>query len=518
MLKSVALALSAAALLCACDEKKEEAASTTSSSTTSPPSDSATTPIKTTPEKPPTRKSLAEALAPFDGALDLSGAKEIEPPEKPLAWSIPEGCKLGYQANAFFSLRSVSATNKGKKEELSASARRPHGMTVEADYDLERGGPANWQLSHGDIVISHTNKKVRRAPAVQPAGSTAKVWLSHEDGVIEEVQGPTATWSAFGTYPGTVLFFPAIPEVMGEERDWRVKFHVKGSGLKVESERGSTKLPPNSSAPEPRARIFTAQVTIDRWIELRGQRVALLELKSKFGEGIKRNEDGTLKGRDVSLFIGGGQYLDGEQYGHYLITEEGQLLAARFTTTQLSTMFVGFGKGHVLVQATEGDYETRMIRGCKEDALVAKSFDRARSPEERALMIWAKVRDSTISDKIDEPLEPLFAPEVWAAHGDRIKSSLDAMVARFGIYSLGAPELAYELDAKDGTVRAVMTGNARYYRSLTNTSRQTLHVVVNFRIDDGEPRITSVGIDTRKKDGDWEVFEISNDRLHMSDR
>ena len=158
------------------------------------------------------------------------------------------------------------------------------------------------------------------------------------------------------------------------------------------------------------------------------------------------------------------------------------------------------------------------LRAAACSGITAAPFDRTRSPEELALTVWTKVRNSIVSDKIDEPLEPLFAPEVWAAHGDKIEKSLDAMVSRFGVYALGSPELAYEIDADEGTVRAVMTGNAQYYKSLTDQSRMTLHVVVNFRVEDGAPRITQVGIDTLKKERDWELFEISKDRLHMDER
>lgn len=510
-----ALALSAAALLLACDEKKKGAASTTS--TTSAATSSSGEDNKKSAGQEPARRSLAEALEPFKGALDVSDAKEVDPPEKPLAWNIPEQCKLGYQVDATFSIGPPSGLDDEKKIDPDRVVMRTRGLNVEADFELERGGPADWQLSHGDIVIAHTSQDVRRAPSVQPAGSTAKVWLEHEDGFIEEVQGPTATWSAFGTYPGPVVFFPLIPKSVGEELDWKVKFHARGSGLKVEIERGSTTLPENTAAPEPREQIFPARVAIDRWITLGGERVAILYARFTIGEGLSRDKSGdTKEDEEVKAGSGPKQRVDGELRGDYLITEDGQLLAARFTSTQSSTL--SMGGGHALEQLIEGDYAARMVRGCDKNALTAAPFDRTRSPEELALTVWTKVRNSIVSDKIDEPLEPLFAPEVWAAHGDKIEKSLDAMVSRFGVYALGSPELAYEIDADEGTVRAVMTGNAQYYKSLTDQSRMTLHVVVNFRVEDGTPRITQVGIDTLKKERDWELFEISKDRLHMDER
>jgi hypothetical protein len=477
--RSATLALSAAALLFACDGKKEGAASTTSPATTAHTKPAPLTPY-TTPSTP-----LSEALAPFADAVELSSIEDAAPPDAPLVWSAPpEGCVLGYESLARGEVRVEGGDDSVKH------------IDYYSEFGLKRGEGVDIEVAPGKFLIANNaedaDKKQGSPTAVLPAGYAAPTMLSVSGGELAEVRGPTSTWSASGLYSGPVYFFPALPDHTalghGEERAWTFTWHARGSGQKVEAERGMTRIPRALSFMDPRPISKSATSKIERWLDLSGQRVALVSTRMDLAEA-----------PEPAFMPDGKRVLaqaQGEVIGHYLISAQGHLIAARVISNRDARMRGLDDPDKNTRRVAKFDATARLVSGCKgASAPVAKSLGRKESVEEQALMVWSKLRNTIVLERIEEPLEPLFTSELWEAHGDRIATALEEQVERQDVNAIGHLMMFRHITliARDGdTIVLSLPGETRATREDGERVVTTFEVEVTFEVIEEQPKIAKI--------------------------
>lgn len=507
-IRTIALALSAAALLLACDEKKKEAASTTSSSNTSidipeeqPPTDLAPYTTPTTP--------LADALAPLADAIDISSFEDAKPPEMPLEWAAPpEGCVLGYESLARGEVRVEGGDESVKK------------IDYYSEFGFRRAeGGAGIEVAPGKILITSRAEddsgKSNQPSAVLPSGYAAMTMLLPKSGELAEVRGPTSTWSASGLYSGPVYFFPALPDhtTLGHEKEraWTFTWHARGSGQKVEAERGMTRIPKTLNFMTPRPISKSATSKIERWLDVSGQRVALVSTRMGLTE------------KPEPAFMPDGKRVlaqaQGEVVGHYLVTTDGHLLAARVISNRDARMRGLDDPDQNSRRMAKFDASARLVSGCKgaDETVVAKSLGRQESMEDQALMVWSKLRNTVVLERISEPLEPLFTPEVWGAHGDRIASSLARLIERHDVNAIGHLMMFRHITSitRDGdNITLVLPGETRHTKEDGERVITTFQVKVSFRVIEDQPRIEEILITDPAGEPDRNtVLEISSKRI-----
>ena len=108
----------------------------------------------------------------------------------------------------------MNAPERETMEVDSKHMDRPRGIELNGGFTGEHRnqGGDRLVLTNTSLEMGHVIGERRNPPTQQEAGSLAEIRLSTDGRRWLEEDGPTALWSAFGTWPGLVLFFPALPE------------------------------------------------------------------------------------------------------------------------------------------------------------------------------------------------------------------------------------------------------------------------------------------------------------------
>ncbi len=436
----------------------------------------------------------------FKGMLgDVKIAESTKPTQK-LDWTVPQGCKLKYGSEAEMVL---SARMEGKADQMPSQ-----GMMIEGTFELGQGGKADLAVDYGDLRISHKNNGVKNPGAVQSKGTMAQTWLKKEGSALVEVDGPTGGWSAFGSYPGPVLFFPALPQDKTQV-SWPLTIHARGSGAGVEDKRGTIKLPEGMTAPEPKAFKPDAKVTVLRWVTVNGE--PAVALRAQWSDKSSDVREQKFPGQDQGMTNQITTQMGAT--GHYLVLANGRLLAARIdgdTQVQMKTDFPG-KDSMVMHQTHKLDASVRLLEGCAKDELALKDFDKTASPQEIALNKVVVLQKALFEGNFEAAAQA-FDPAIVQAHGPKLAQTLKAHTVRYGIRVFGSPEIAQKSSLEGDVVRLHLSGNALGYKTEPNNA-MTVHCVYKIRVKDGQAIITHLGADTSKRDADWELIEISPQRL-----
>ena len=511
------VAVWAAACLVACDAKQQQAASPGEEKAQATASGEEQAPRKTEPPKPYAMPDtpLVEALGLLAGAIDVSDFEDAEPPEKPLTWSAPpKGCALVYESLAQGEVSTEASSRAGVQSTTSH-------IDYYSEFWLEAGEGADLSVDTRAILVSKKGEGGEVVPAaVLPAGYAARTKLSIVNGALAEVDGPTSTWSSSGLYSGPVYFFPALPDhiASGHEkaREWTFVWHARGSGQRTEASRGMTRLPAGYDFMTPQPHSKPATTRIERWLASKssGQRVALVSMKMNLDETPSPAFDAAKRRVLAST--------QGAVSGLFLIDTNGTLLAAHVDSSRDARLkglddpdantrrVAKFGASARLVM--------RSGAGCEVKAPVAKSLQRERSQEERALLVWSKLRNTIVLEHLKkaQPLEPLFTAPVWEAHKDKIEPSLRAMVELHDANALGFLTMfrhVVDISSGDDLIEVKLTGESRMAGVDGKPTRVALTTRVSLRVVENQPRIERIRINKADDEAGEPIFEISPERI-----
>lgn len=218
-------------------------------------------------------------------------------------------------------------------------------MVIEGSWTARAAAPG-MILKNGELRFGQQSGSVRRAGEGQPAGSLAEIRLQTEGRAWTEVDGPTALWSAYGTWAGLTKFHPALPEAgaPGSSADWALQIHERGSGGRVEAERGSLEVPAGVEPPKPEVTELTARVTLERWIDLDGSSTAAVLRSWSEAEA---SED--MQVHEISQ-------------GQFVVLESGLLLHAELR--ERASFQIDGGGAQPVTFKVAVDGEARLVRGC----------------------------------------------------------------------------------------------------------------------------------------------------------
>ena len=300
---------------------------------------------KPQPEPSRTPDAARQATLP-DGLRSVVSAPALSsaPPQGALRYDIPDGCKLQYEVDGGFHMNPMT--------EQGVQGEGPR-MVVSQQFEMYRGGPADFEITWGDSTIADAAGSAERAPTA-PAGSLAKTWLEVSGDRVDEVQGPTAAWSAYGTFPGPVVFFPALPG--GSEVAWAPAVHAHGSGLAVEAVRGSATLPEGQPAPPTRRVPHEGTARLVEWVSIQGTPAAVITANWTANEATAA-EDPT-HGEVTSN-------QNAEHRGEYLVTADGRLLAG-WVDGRAHLQIAASGQAPALKLEVNVQGTIRLVQSCAE--------------------------------------------------------------------------------------------------------------------------------------------------------
>lgn len=417
---------------------------------------------------------------------------QADPVDAQLAYAVPDGCKLGYEVDAEFTM------GQGSDGKSPDGAER--GMQIEQRFHLSAGGSAGLQIDWGEITLGHVTDGVARPGSTVKPGALAPTLLKFESDRLVEVDGPTAAWSAFGTFPGPSLFFGALPRT---EVLWAPDIHAQGSGSAVEARRGTVDLKGNPP-PAPMKLPMTGTATFVKWVEIEGVRAAHFSATWSAETSSTANPDMGQKVDSDSKV---------EATSHYLVSESGRLLLAHVESRAEAKMSADF-MTEPLEQRIRLTGELRLTKNCADDDLTFPTPPTPPSPAERALAFLADHRNRLARGEWKAAAQD-YAPTVTQTRGaEEVAATLQAHFTRFGFESFGAPEIATETRVKDGgDVMVTLTGFAKNYDE--RSERMSIHTQVRVTFVEGAPRILFARAATTK--GGWNMsryFSISDERVH----
>lgn len=406
-----------------------------------------------------------------------------------IAWATP-ACPGTYQFDARVEMRLLGTT----PEESEKMAGMTDGLAVDgvATIRAREGGGA--VVRYGDIELGMMGGGVKRPGNVQPAGTLAETRLAVQGAQWVEDDGPTSLWSAFGSFPGLVLFFPALPG-SATSTAWTLTVHRQGDAASVEGARGSTSLPEGYAPPAPEPHDFAATVELDGWLDVAGVPVAVLSAKW--------TDVTTSDLEDVKVEAGVAFE------GRYAVLASGRLLHAHVEGTTDVAMS-GFMKDEPMKQQHRLVATARLTESCDGPVLAAPipAFD----PEAALLARHVELRNAIVAGDAKAIVAPL-APEIVRAHGrDAIVDLLRDHVRRLGPFALGTPEIDSQTQRDGDRVTARMTGSAEGDDGVHGT----VHTVVEAEVRDGAVVITRIATGLHAGD-ETSVLEISAKRLHSAD-
>ena len=450
------------------------------------------------PKLSPTTSTKASEFNLFDKSLE-SRPVRAKSVGKDLVYDVPKKCKLTYQVSA--NLRMNFRFNDTTK--LTAGMQNS-GLDLFGQFVLGNRSPSGLRIQFDHIELRHT-QGIRRNPAIKQDGSQlAPIHLVKSGLGLQEVDGVTSTWSAYGTWPGATVFFPTLPSsaVIGSKTSWTLKIHSRQSGVKTEIDRGQFKLPATMTIPPVVGKDYTASVVLKKWFDIGGQKAAWLTANWT-DESTKTSPlpNGEIETKSSQT-----------NRGDYLVLENGRILVGRLRGENDVSMKSTFGeRARSNRQKHTIDAEMRLVKGCDSENVIAKKFDRKIEPSEQILTAWRNLINRVAQGKYNEAVS-FFSSELRDKYGTRIGDVLRAHTDRYSTLVLGTPEISSRVKKWRGGFRIHLTGSARNYESNTD-GNMTINTMIEATIKNGKPVITRVGSDTVGKTAMWRLLEISKTRL-----
>ena len=423
------------------------------------------------------------------------------PTTTPIVWG-PPSCPLRYRFVADMTMELLD--EGGDRGPMSQS-----GLRMSGGFTLRAGEDDSTIIRNGEIEIAHVTAGVKRPAPAEPAGALAEVRLRRDGLQWREVDGPTGLWSAYGSFPGLVGFWPALPAspAAGSKADWALTMHRRGDGIRTEVERGGRTVPEGFEFPTPTPRTLDAEVVVQGWVEVSGQPAVVLvsTWTHDSTETLRAPTPPSLGGvegpsTEVSE--------RSQSRSRYVVLASGRLLWAdqhRITHVEMS-----MGSEHTMRQRHDLRATAALVEAC--DGPVLRDVVPEPSFEEAALEAVVLLRTAAVA-KDAALMKDHLAPELVAAHGPgEVTRVLGEHVERFGGLSLGIVEMADRVERDGDRVRIEMTG--RLQRSADDD--ESVRIVVEVERQDGRPRITSIHTNPAGRDEGGSILEVSTSRLRSA--
>lgn len=382
-----------------------------------------------------------------------------------LAYRAPRGCRLAYEW--------VARVRMFPGEAEAREGLGPQGIEARGVAEGEADAGGTWTLGVRYRELAHLMGEVR-APASRDEGIAAPMLLRTDGRGWREEDGPTATWSAYGTFPGLVRFFPTLPATprAGSFSRWRYRVHGDGAGIAVEVRRGGVRLPPGMVPPPAQGTERQARARVARWLRVDGAPVAVIETEGREDDASEQTVPGmgSVTTRSERRTLG----------EHLVLASTGRLLFARYDDDATVRMRL---PGREMVQRQTVHAELRLVGAC--DGPTMRSAIPPRGAEERALDAIVALRNAMAAEDRAAALAAL-SPSLRARHGDEaLYATLRRHVRRHGPRSLGTPEIPMAnalTRTPDGAVRVVSDTLAEH----AGTEDRALTVDTEFELDVGD--------------------------------
>ncbi|MEM6990354.1 MAG: hypothetical protein AAF721_07655 [Myxococcota bacterium] len=417
------------------------------------------------------------------GGVELGELPEADRPATPPRWAVPE-CPLTYEFDMTVSSEVLTP----------AKARTGHAEIARmlAAAELHAVGEDRVELRSTLSTGSMTALSTTKLPVVGP-GAYAATRLRLDGGQWQEHDGITEQWSAFGSFPGWVAFWPALPAgpEIGAEATWAFRLHAGVDALTTEATRGSKSLPDGFVAPEADPVERRATVALAGWNRVAATPAARYEATWSTDD----RADGGL--RSTGVFE-----------GSYLVLGNGRLLHA---SVRGDVDSVAEGLPEEMRVRVSMTAEARLVAAC--DGVVLAGFDIATqgagAPPEVVLAFAKAVGADDASAMVDT-----FAPALVNAHGRApIERALADHFTEFGAESLGDVRKAI-LRTGEGPEVSVELQDTR--RTGAGSPAGITRLVVE--PIDGVEVITSVELTRHVADAGWQRLDINTHRLDAGQR
>ena len=402
-----------------------------------------------------------------------------------LRWA-PPPCALTYTFTATIGMRALDRPGDPRDRASPAMNR-----------EIRIDGGFRWTADKDRVVIHNDELRLRhvlagrKAPAfTQPQDTLAPVRLRIEASQLVEEDGPTSLWSAYGTFPGLALFFPALPD-KASEATWTLIIHPQRSAIAVEARRGTVKLPKNRTAPSPGK-------SMSETVNVRGVR----------GLTINEAAAAELSASWTTSSTSAVAKAHARTHGRYIVLASGRLFAAAVDRSVEVEMRLPTGEK--MRQEITLLARAQLVDAC-DGPTAPRPSERPSAVDERLLEALVKLRTTLALADGTDPAQ-LFAPAVIEAHGsEKIRDVLQRHVDRYGTSVLGAPEIFISSDVERDQARVHLIGTAERWDN--GEHGMTVNTIARGSRHEGAVRIDSIGTDTIVKDGHWKVLEVSADRL-----
>ncbi len=457
------------------------------------------------PDDDPARDSLASLVEavhrPALGEVEARLAKVLSVkrlasvPTDPVTWKAPS-CPLRYRFGADFKLAAL--------EGEPPVAVGGEGARIAGDVTMVAGPDDLAVIRNGDLEISQVNGGLKRPGSPQPAGSLAEVRLRRDGAQWSEVDGPTTLWSAYGSFPGLVEFWPALPPAAapGSSSPWALTVHSRGDGVRVETTRGTFEVPEGTALPEPSPHTYDAEVELQGWLSVGGQSTAVLVATWTYDSKLDPPDPTSAAGdMDVDYTM--------DATSRAVVLDNGRLLWASVDRT-VHASYKMRARAEPMRQRHDIHATIQLVDAC--DGPVLDTPVAEPSVEEATLAAIAELRLAAFEGDAERVIDQL-APEVVAAHGAKATvAALRKHVAKHGAAALGLVEIADDIQHVGDRMTVRLEG---YSQDLDDDASVSTVFVVELR--GGRPVILSIGTDTVERDEGWRMLEVSADRLVSGD-
>jgi hypothetical protein len=439
-------------------------------------------------DAPTEGESWARCQAAWDKARQGLEVREIAAPGEPIRWKIQEGCDLRYDFRAEFLMEPDS---------------KQFGPPLEFGLLLVGGAKGVGENHDGSrlalrstaIEIGHVVEGIRSPALKQAEGGIAPILLRTDGRSMTEEDGPTSLWSAFGTWPGWVLFFPTLPDgaEAGSEGRWEISVYPRGAGAAVEARRGTLELPPGTQLPTATPIKQDAKVRLVRWVEIGGQPAAII--------GVRWVEDREGKIAPPDFPVELAARTRGVYEGHYVVLVGGRLLhAAIHGEAAVSTVSASQeGEPNHMDQRQSQWSEARLVSACEGPTL--NTFEEpAFSIGERGIATYRNLQ-SALREGDQNAAEALIHPRLKRAHrAGAVYRLLRDHVERHSPDILGSAEMTREVELEGATARFLVNGHMQ----VDPDARFNVDTTVTVEAAGDEVLITGLRSNVR----DSEVFEV----------
>ncbi len=355
----------------------------------------------------------------------MPGHRVGEGTARPVRWSLRDGCSLSYEWHV------------AQRIHPNAAARR-HRIPVTG---IDASGRAEGTAQGGVLTLRVLWRELRNvsddtvSSPQRDEGIAAPVMLRVAQRSLREVDGPTSTWAAYGTFHGLVRFFPTLPEGtrVGAVTPWRFEVFPTNAGFATDVRRGGARLPPGARVDPGTPTAIEATARLARWIRVDDEDVAVIETEAS------REDRQALPqlGADAALRT------RWRSRGEHLVSaRNGRLLLARYDDVQ---EIRGSGaQAANLEQDHRTHGELRLVSAC--DGVTLRSPLPAQTPQDRAVRAVTSLRNALAQNDRAAALAAL-APSLRTRHGDDVLwRVLSGFVERHGALSLGVTEIINEGD------------------------------------------------------------------------